>query len=98
MAELLVHLQGVGDVPASWLELPFSLTCYDCDAGMEISSIEAAVIAGWRMIQADDGPSWNFLGNCPDCGPEACGPAWAWAPIIGPMDWTASGPEPRKVT
>ena len=46
---------------------PFSLTCGECDAGMDIGSHVEAVAAGWTDIIFDDGPSWNFVGTCPDC-------------------------------
>lgn len=49
-------------------EVPFSLVCEQCDAGMEIGSYEEALAQGWHFIQyAPDLPMANFVGLCPDC-------------------------------
>ena len=48
-------------------DIPFSLTCQNCDAGMGIASREQAHAEGWTGIVYDDGPSWNFVGMCPEC-------------------------------
>lgn len=55
-----------------WTEVPpdteFSLVCQHCDAGMEISTYEEALVAGWIEIDyAPDLPMANFLGVCPVC-------------------------------
>lgn len=48
--------------------VPFSLTCTDCDAGMNVGGLVQATADGWQNIQFDpDGMSWNFLGDCSDC-------------------------------
>jgi hypothetical protein len=50
-------------------DVPFSLTCEQCDAGMEIGSYEEAVAAGWTDIEyAPDYLMANFVGLCPGCG------------------------------
>ena len=49
-------------------EVPFSLVCYECDAGMDVRSHEQAVAEGWTRIDFDPGlPMANFVGVCPDC-------------------------------
>lgn len=48
-------------------DLYFSLSCVECDAGSGIESRSEAHAEGWTGIFYDDGPSWNFLGMCPDC-------------------------------
>lgn len=47
--------------------LPFSLECSSCDAGQEISTPEAALLAGWAHISPCDTPVANYIGDCPDC-------------------------------
>ncbi len=55
--------------PKILAEVPFSLVCETCDAGMEIESYEQAVAEGWTGIEYDpDLPQANFVGLCPDCG------------------------------
>ena len=49
------------------LRHPFSLSCSNCDAGMDIETPEQAVLQGWYGIYEDDGMSWNYLGTCPQC-------------------------------
>lgn len=49
-------------------DVPFSLTCAECDAGTEIASFEEAAAAGWTEIDyAPDLPMANFVGLCPQC-------------------------------
>lgn len=49
-------------------ELPFSLVCDGCDAGMELLSQEEAEAAGWWVYgPAPELPMANYLGRCPDC-------------------------------
>ena len=48
---------------------PFSIACSECDAGQGLT-LDRALILGWTDIEYDDGPSWNFLGECPDCRGE----------------------------
>jgi hypothetical protein len=49
-------------------DVPFTLVCCECDAGMEIASSDEAVAAGWSEIDyAPRLPMANFLGVCPDC-------------------------------
>src|SRR5205823_184360 len=49
-------------------DVPFSLLCESCDGGMEISSYEEAIAAGWTEIcYAPDLSLANFLGLCPEC-------------------------------
>ena len=53
------------DIPP---DVPFSLTCESCDAGMEIGSYDEAIAAGWTDICYDpDQLMANFLGQCPEC-------------------------------
>ena len=49
------------------LRHPFSLSCAECDAGMDVETPEQAVFEGWSSIYEVDVPSWNYLGVCPDC-------------------------------
>lgn len=52
-------------------DVPFSLVCINCDAGMDISSMEEAIARGWTSIECDpDLPMANFVGYCPDCRRE----------------------------
>ena len=52
-------------------DVPFSLTCAHCDAGMEIGTYEEAVAQGWSEITyAPDLPMANFVGLCPVCRRE----------------------------
>lgn len=49
-------------------DVPFTLVCSECDAGMGIASGDEAVAAGWSDIDyAPDLPMANFIGLCPDC-------------------------------
>lgn len=49
-------------------DVPFSLVCAECDAGMEIETYEQAVAQGWTDITFEpDYPAANFIGLCPDC-------------------------------
>lgn len=49
-------------------DVPFSLVCSECDAGMGIASYEQAMAEGWTDIDyAPDLPMANFIGVCPDC-------------------------------
>ncbi len=49
-------------------EVPFSLTCEECDGGMEIGSYEEAVEQGWTGIEyTPEQMLANFLGLCPEC-------------------------------
>jgi hypothetical protein len=49
-------------------DVPFTLVCRDCDAGMCIESQDQAVAEGWAEIDyAPDLPMANFVGLCPDC-------------------------------
>ena len=52
---------------SSQVRLPFSLECYCCDAGMDLATVEAAIVAGWTEIREDSGLAWNYLGLCPEC-------------------------------
>ena len=53
------------DFPA---DVPFSLSCESCDGGMEISSYEEAIAAGWTDIcYAPELSMANYLGLCPEC-------------------------------
>ena len=50
----------------------FSLSCQgtygaNCDAGDGFDRQSDAEAAGWVDIFEDDGPSWNYLGTCPEC-------------------------------
>lgn len=45
----------------------FVLSCTRCDAGEGVPTAMAALCTGWTGLSADNGPSWNFLGFCPDC-------------------------------
>jgi hypothetical protein len=49
---------------------PFSLTCSECDGGMEIANRRQAERNGWTGITfAPDLPMANYVGCCPDCQP-----------------------------
>jgi hypothetical protein len=53
-------------------EPPFSLVCYECDAGEGIASEEEAMAEGWTEIEfARHLPQANFIGMCPDCRKRA---------------------------
>jgi hypothetical protein len=48
-------------------EVPFSLSCYDCDCDSP-HCYDEAVHAGWTQIQyTPDGLGENYLGLCPEC-------------------------------
>lgn len=48
-------------------DVPFTLSCYHCDAGSP-ESCQEAVDAGWLYIQyTPDGLTENYLGLCPEC-------------------------------
>ena len=54
--------------------VPFSLVCFDCDAGMEISSHDEAIANGWTEIEYAPHLSMsNYLGLCPTCRCEETG-------------------------
>ena len=62
IASVLRRTEGHGD------QVPFSLTCRHCDAGMGIESEEQAMSEGWTEIE----PAFalaeaNFCGLCPEC-------------------------------
>lgn len=46
-------------------DVPFSCTCWRCENFTD--HLTRAAIAGWRGIHYDDGPGWNFVGDCPEC-------------------------------
>lgn len=49
-------------------EIPFTLVCSNCDAGMDIESEAEALAAGWTEIDyAPELPMANYVGLCPDC-------------------------------
>lgn len=49
-------------------DIPFTLVCYECDAGDGIDSHAQAVAEGWTSIDyAPDLPMANYVGLCPDC-------------------------------
>jgi hypothetical protein len=49
-------------------DVPFSLVCSDCDAGMEIRKYDQALAEGWTNVDyAPDLPMANFIGLCPEC-------------------------------
>lgn len=52
---------------SSQVRFPWSLQCFQCDAGDGMLSVEHAIAEGWNGIVEDDGASWNYLGQCPDC-------------------------------
>ena len=55
-------------------DVPFSLVCFNCDAGVQIESGEQAIAEGWTDIQYDPDLSMaNFIGVCPDCRPAWTG-------------------------
>jgi hypothetical protein len=48
-------------------DVPFSLSCTECD-GDSPDNYEDAIRDGWTEIQySPEGSSENFLGLCPDC-------------------------------
>lgn len=51
------------DIPT---DVPFSISCYECDCGSP-ESLEQAIAEGWTSIQfTPEGCSENFLGFCPE--------------------------------
>jgi hypothetical protein len=47
-------------------DVPFSISCYECDCDSP-ESLEEALKAGWTKIQyTPDGLAENFLGFCPE--------------------------------
>ena len=49
-------------------DVRFTLICCQCDAGMEITSYDQAVAAGWSAIDyAPELSMANFIGVCLDC-------------------------------
>lgn len=55
-------------------QVPFSIVCLECDAGMNVHSYEEALALGWTDIEEDrDLPQANYIGLCPDCE----GDTWA---------------------
>ena len=49
------------------IDVPFSLSCVDCDCDSP-DTLEEALAAGWTDIQyTPDGLAENFLGYCPEC-------------------------------
>ena len=55
------------DPTAGHGDVPFTLSCCDCDCESP-ASFDAAVAAGWILIQFDpDGLSENYVGLCPQC-------------------------------
>ena len=52
------------DIPP---DVPFSLSCTDCDADSP-DSYQEAIAEGWTGIEFfPEGIAENFLGICPDC-------------------------------
>jgi hypothetical protein len=52
----------------NYINVPFTLVCQECDAGMDIESEEQAVAEGWTDIDyAPHLPMANFIGLCSDC-------------------------------
>jgi hypothetical protein len=50
------------------IDVPFTLVCTECDAGMDIQSQEQALTEGWTCIDyAPDLPMANYSGLCPHC-------------------------------
>lgn len=48
-----------------------SITCYDCDAGQDITSLKQAIDEGWIDIVGDDDLTvTSHLGTCPVCRME----------------------------
>lgn len=49
-------------------DVPFTLVCCDCDAGMGVYSHDQAVAEGWAEIDyAPELPMANYIGLCPEC-------------------------------
>ena len=49
-------------------DLTFSLSCVECDAGMEVVCYDQALAEGWTEIVSDPGGlTWTYLGLCPGC-------------------------------
>jgi hypothetical protein len=62
IASVLRRTAGHGE------DVPFSLTCRHCDAGLEIESEEDAIANGWSEIElALALAEANYCGLCPDC-------------------------------
>lgn len=58
------QITAIGDLPVG---VPFSLTCARCDCDAPDTYMQA-VLEGWTNIFYDPtGPSWNFVGDCPEC-------------------------------
>ena len=67
MTELLAD-----NFPA-WTEKPgvaFTLECVYCDACLDLPHglMGQARTRGWKDVYYDNGPSWNYLGLCPEHG------------------------------
>jgi hypothetical protein len=66
LASVLRRTAGHGE------DVPFSLTCRYCDAGMEIATEEEAIAKGWSEIATALAlAEANYCGLCPDCRQEA---------------------------
>jgi len=52
-------------------DIPFSLVCIHCDAGMDMATLDQAIADGWLLVEfAPDSPMANCLGLCPNCRDE----------------------------
>ena len=66
LARQVLHSEN--GIPAG---VPFSLSCYSCDASGP-DSYEAALTEGWSEIEfAPAAASENFFGDCPECANSA---------------------------
>ncbi|MCY2963317.1 MAG: hypothetical protein NT069_06635 [Planctomycetota bacterium] len=51
-------------------DVPFSISCYECDCDSP-DSMEEAIAAGWtEIIFTPDGILENYLGYCPEHRPQ----------------------------
>ena len=72
-------------------DVPFSLSCYECDCDSP-DCYDEAIHSGWTLIQfTPDGLGENYLGLCPECGakwdaPGVSGDANSVVPFSGDLN------------
>lgn len=62
-------------------DVPFSISCYECDCDTP-DSLDEALAAGWTAIEyTPDGLAENFLGFCPEHGDSEASVSNGTAPV-----------------